>query len=85
MGIVVETRHALRIFGICGLASVLVDIDHPITMLLIRPSHPEFENWRFLHPYIFLVAGVLASCLVTYLGGLYILCVLNRVKGGSVH
>ncbi len=80
MGAIMETRDALRVFGIAGLASILVDLDHPITILLIRPLDPAFEDCRFLHPSFFIVAGLLTGYFIAYCGRFYAKHLLERQK-----
>lgn len=54
---------ALLVFGACGIASLLVDLDHPVAYRLGRDP-------RFTHKYTLLVAcAVIIGC-ATYLGGL---------------
>lgn len=56
---------AFLIFGLCGLASILVDTDHLISAIW-------FEEWngRFLHPYIFIISFALLCSLISFVCGL---------------
>ena len=57
IGVCSKIRTSLLAFGVCGLAGVLVDLDHPAAFLLgIRHS-------RFLHIPIF----VICCCVLWYL------------------
>lgn len=67
----------LYIIGVCGLAGILVDIDHPLAYMLKIP------DGRFLH--IPFLAG--AMCIILYCGaragGLLIKMVLKKRSEGE--
>lgn len=62
---------ALLIFGACGLASVLVDIDHVLKAII--PALP----WRVFHPIAFFMASVFSVYNISRLGRLYLRMVLK--------
>jgi hypothetical protein len=77
-------RFALFIFGICGIAGVLIDIDHPLSMLLWLMGVEQAGhriNPRFLHLPIFIIVGLVFVCVVSCAGRLALGCILERRKG----
>ena len=76
-----EASRALRVFWICGLASVLVDLDHAYSVVLHYTVYPSIVEGRLLHPLIFVIACVLILGLCAYLGRLYFGLVLRRKSG----
>ena len=66
---------SLLVFWLCGVAGVLVDLDHPIAYYLL----PELGG-RFLHTPILIAGGLLLGGLGAYLAGLYFRLVLTRRK-----
>jgi len=66
-------RTTLLVFGVCGIAGVLVDVDYVILYYFV----PEWSR-RFLHTPLLITASIVICCLGTYLGGLYIRVVLTR-------
>ncbi len=66
-----EASGALLIFGLCGLVSVLVDIDHGLAIWLWRYVSPRFTHGRLWHTPVFLISGLIFFSLVAHLGGLY--------------
>jgi len=74
-----ETRSALRIFGVCGLAGVLVDFDHLIAWVLWYYWVPEVCGGRLWHTQVFILVSVAICCMVSYLTGLYSKLVLIGV------
>ena len=77
-----EARSAFRIFWICGLASVLVDLDHAYAMVLYFTIYPSVVEGRILHPLIFFVTCCLIGYLLSYLGRLYFGHILRRKRDG---
>ena len=77
MAVTLETRTALFVFGITGLAAILVDVDHALA-IFIQVFSPEFTNSRFLHPYIGIIAGMFVLCITAHLGRFYIEQVLRN-------
>lgn len=75
-----ETYSALRVFGICGLASVLCDLDHPYSMVLAATIYPSIDEARLLHPLIFFVVCCVLLYIGTHVGRLYIGLVLRKKK-----
>ena len=73
-----ETRSALRIFGICGLASVLVDIDHAYALVLGATIYPSLTEGRLFHPAIILVVCCVGLVVCASVGRLYVERVLRR-------
>jgi hypothetical protein len=63
--------NALLAFGFCGIAGVLVDIDHPIGYLLDLPG-------RFLHTPLLIVSSLVLCGCGAYLGGLLVGKILKR-------
>lgn len=66
-----ETRTALRIFGICGLVSVLVDLDHLISLLLYWYVSTKFAEGRLWHTPLFILSCLGICYLVAHFRGLY--------------
>ena len=62
-----------RTFCYCGLAGVLVDIDHPIAYYLLPGA-----SGRFLHTPLLIASCIVLGGLCAYLGGLFIRLVLRR-------
>jgi len=78
-----RTRHIIRhqvrgvplwVILLCGLAGVLVDIDHPIAYYLI----PEWSG-RFLHTPLLIGSSIVLCGCCAYIGGL----LLRMVLGGK--
>ena len=63
----------LRAFCYCGLAGILVDIDHPIQKWFLGE-----DPSRFLHPYFLAIACVIIFCGCAYCGRLYIKHLLRQ-------
>ena len=55
-------RRSLCTFGLCGLAGVLVDVDHPISYYFAQGS-----NQHFLHIPLFLIGCLVLLGLSAYL------------------
>ena len=66
-------RNALLAFVICGIAGVLVDVDHVISYYFV----PEWGG-HFLHPPLFVASCVVLVGLSAYLGGLLLRQILKR-------
>ena len=64
----------LRVGLLCGLVGVLVDLDHPISLILYK------GHFRFLHPYLGLAACIVCICIGTLVGRLYIKHLLDKRK-----
>lgn len=75
-----ETHSSLRVFGWCGLASVLVDLDHAYSYVLYKTIYPTLAEGRILHPLIFLTICLLLGYMGAHLGRLYFKLVLRRKK-----
>jgi len=71
-----EKWASFRIFWICGLASVLVDLDHAISLLLWWHITPEISEGRIWHTPLFIISCILICYMVSYLRGLYLKLVL---------
>jgi membrane protein YqaA with SNARE-associated domain len=61
------------IFGICGLAGVLVDLDHVAAYFLQTDA-------RFCHQALLIVAGLIFGGIVAYFIGFYLKYILKRRK-----
>lgn len=70
----IEIPMPLRFGLLGGITGVLVDIDHPIALLLHK------ANERFLHPYFAFIAGGIILGSGAYIGGLYIKHLLEAKK-----
>lgn len=77
-----ETSTALRVFGTCGLVSVLVDLDHAMSLVLWRTVWHSLDEGRLLHPLFLIMSSTVLLGMGTYLGGLYIWLVLSK-RGGN--
>lgn len=65
----------LWIICVCGLAGILVDIDHPITYLV------GSRNTQALHLPLAIVCCLVLCGVGAYCGGLYLRLVLTRKRG----
>jgi len=74
-----EARLALRIFGACGLVSVLVDFDHLIAWVLWYYWFPHVSEGRIWHTPVFILTGIAICYMVSRLTGLYPKLVLMGV------
>lgn len=66
-----EKSTALRIFGICGIAGVLVDLDHAISLLLWWYHNPEVSEGRIWHTPLLIISCIGVCYLVSHLPGLH--------------
>jgi len=71
-----KVRRALFVFGLSGLVSVLVDLDHAVAMAW----YPYLNEGRIFHTPILVIACVITGCCCSYLGGLYLRLVLRRQR-----
>ena len=76
MGNNMETSIAFFVFGLCGVVSVLVDIDHLLALLIWKYWNPTFWNGRCLHSPILAIACLVIIGCCAYWGGLHIRLVL---------
>ena len=74
----VETRRTLRIICLCGLAGILLDIDHIIAFIYYYPLPTENLNLRIFHTPVIVIVSVIILSTCAYLAGLYIKLVLRR-------
>jgi len=70
-----DVRGTLGAGIFCGWASVFVDFDHVLKIILF----PE-KCWRFLHTPILITSCIALCCCGTYLGGLYLRHILRGKK-----
>jgi hypothetical protein len=68
-----QSRNALLAFCYCGIAGVLIDIDHPIGYLLDIPG-------RFLHTPLLIASSLVLCGCSAYLGGLLVGKVLKQKR-----
>lgn len=66
-----EAGSALLVVGICGLAGVLVDVDHGLALFLWRYVFPGITEGRIWHSYLFALSGIALLFVGAYFGGLY--------------
>jgi len=66
-------RNALLAFVICGIAGVLIDVDHLISYCFV----PEWDR-HFLHAPLLIASCAVLVGLGAYLGGLLIRQILKR-------
>ena len=64
----------LWVIGSCGLAGILVDIDHPITYWITGKAT------RADHIPLAVISGIVLCCVSACIGGLYCKLVLKRGK-----
>jgi len=74
-----ETSCALLIFGLCGLAGVLVDTDHLVSILLWKTVDSSITEGRIFHTPLFILACVVICYLVSCVAGLHAKLVLGGV------
>jgi len=84
MGNIMETRSALRIIGLCGLAGILVDLDHAISLFLWQYVNQGISEGRIWHTPLLII-----SCIgICYLGpripGLYSKLVLVSILMATI-
>ena len=77
MGVSMETFTAFYIFGLCGLAGVLLDIDHLVAMVIWRYFNPRCINGRLFHKPVFIATGLTIIGMGAYLTRLYFKLVLG--------
>ena len=65
---------ALRVGFYCGIAGILVDLDHPISCILF----PAATNRRLFHTPILVVCCVVLCSLIAYCGRLYVKSILSK-------
>ena len=79
MGFSLDAGRALRIGLWCGLAGVLVDIDHIIFWIVQYFSKGELSyTGRFLHSPLLIASGIVLLSCGAYLGGFFFKCVLKK-------
>jgi len=66
-----EAGGALRIFGLCGLAGVLVDLDHVISLLAWRYIDPKVSEGRIWHTPLLILSCIAICYLGAHIRGLY--------------
>ena len=79
-----ETRSALRIVWWCGLASVLVDFDHAISLLLGQYVNQSISEGRIWHTPFFILSCIGICCLGSRLGGLHNKLVLGGIMLATI-
>lgn len=76
-----DAKRAFRIIGACGLAGVLVDIDHIIAWAIRYVSNGEtVYSTRFLHTPILIGSGIVFCCCCACWGRLYLQYILRGYK-----
>ncbi len=80
----VESHSTLHIFWICGLASILVDVDHAISLLLWRYVNNQIAEGRIWHTPLFILTSIAICYLGAHLRGLYSRLVLVGVVAITV-
>lgn len=79
-----EARRAFRVFWICGLAGVLVDLDHIASLILWKLWFPWITEGRIWHTPLFILSCLGICYLVSSLGGFYPKLVLVGVVAITV-
>lgn len=74
-----EIHSTLRIFWICGLVSVLVDLDHVASLILWATKYPTLDEGRIFHSLLLTCACVFICCLGSHIRGLLVKLVLVGV------
>lgn len=74
-----EIRTAFRVFGLCGLTSVLVDADHGLSLFLWRYVNSQIVEGRIWHTPLLLVVCAIMCYLVSHCTGLYPKLVLGSI------
>lgn len=74
-----EAHSTLRIVWWCGLAGVLVDLDHVVSLLLWRYWNPQITEGRLWHTPLFITSCLGICYLGSHIGGLYSRLVLVGV------
>lgn len=63
------TRRTLCIIGLCGLAGILVDLDHAIALLIWRYINPSLAEGRIWHTPLFIISCIGICCLAPHIRG----------------
>ena len=71
-----DVRGALRIILWCGIAGVLVDFDHLISLFIWRYINPSITEGRIWHTPLFILSCIGICYLGSRLGGLHTKLVL---------
>ncbi len=79
MEINLGSRRTLWIIGLCGLAGILVDIDHVIALFIWRYINPSISEGRIWHTPLFIISCISICYLVSRPRGLYTKLVLVGV------
>jgi hypothetical protein len=66
-----EGRTTLYILGVCGLASVLVDLDHAVSLIWWRFFDSTLTEGRICHAPLFTLASLAFCGMVPFTRGLY--------------
>jgi hypothetical protein len=70
----------IHLFALCagilgGIISVLLDIDHPLSVLL------GIDYSRFLHPWVLAICGITLLAMCAYFARLCIIAILRKRNG----
>ena len=79
-----EIVSAFLIFGLCGIAGVLVDVDHALSLVLWRTVAPTIIEGRIWHTPLLILACIGICCLVSHYTGLHAKLVLGGVLSITV-
>jgi len=75
----VETSSSLRVFWVCGLAGILVDLDHLISLFLWRYINNQINEGRIWHTPLFILTCSLICYLLSSVRGLHAKLVLAGI------
>lgn len=79
-----ERHTALRIFGLCGLAGLLVDLDHFVSLLLWSKTNIGISEGRIFHTPILIISCLAICYLVSRIPGLYSKLVLVAIGASTL-
>jgi hypothetical protein len=80
----VGSRRTLFVFGTCGLAGVLVDLDHFASLILWRYIFPWITEGRLIHTPLFLISCLAICCVGARIPGLYAKLVLVGIVSVTI-
>lgn len=74
-----EKWTALRIFGLCGLISILVDLDHFISLFIWQYINSGISEGRIWHTPLFIISSLWICYMVSHIRGLHSQLVLGII------
>ena len=79
-----ERHTTFLVFGFCGLAGILVDFDHAVSLLLHWYHNPEVSEGRIFHTSLLIISCLAICYLVSRIPGLYSKLVLVAIGASTL-